>query len=315
MATYCLKPAGGTIMRVTSVGVCGEILPDSCYVVSKCWASIERTAEYTDPVQFAPPNADGSVCYAFRGEPGFLWYVLNITLNQVDPRAYNIMTGAPLVLDDATPTANIVGWRTRRNQVSASNFALEVWIRLAGEVCTANTVPYMYYVVPLVKQGQIGDLTIGQEAISYIVSNAIGVGPSSWGVGPYMVRRDATTGVPEPLLTPIQTTDGADDVDHTERVTLAPPPPSCGCQPVAPEVEVAPLAGLAAVPRVLTFPLGTDGEPILPAYIDWGDASPVEEVTTGTDADHTYVAGTYTATFFPANYSSPVYTSAEITVT
>lgn len=313
MATFCLKPAGGTVMRVTQVGVCGEVLPTSCYVASRCWASIERTAEYTDPVQFAPVNADGTTCYAFRGDPGFLWYLLNITLNQVDPQAYNIMTGAPLVLDDAV-VPNVVGFRTRRNQVTTANFALEVWVRLAGEVCTTDRVPYGYYIIPLVKQGQIGDLTIGQENISFIVANAVGVGPSAWGVGPYMVRRDAVTGVPEPLLTAIQTTDGEDDVDHFERVTLAPPPVSCGCQPVNPEVVVAPLLGAAAVPRVLTFPLDADSNPILPAYVDWGDAAPPELVTTGTDVDHTYIAGTYTATFYPANYSSPVYTSDTITV-
>lgn len=315
MATYCLKPAGGTVMRVTQVGVCGELLPDSCYVASRCWASIERTAEYTDPVQFAPVNADGSTCYAYRGDPGFLWYLLNITLNQVDPAAWNITTGAPLVLDDATPTPNVVGFRTRRNQVAAANFALEVWVRLAGEVCTTNMVPYGYYLMPLVKQGQVGDLTIGQENISFIVANAVAVGPSAWGVGPYMVRRDAMTGVPEPLLTAIQTTDGEDDVDHFERVTLAPPPVSCGCQPVAPEVAVLPLAGPSPLAVTLTFPLGTDGNPILPGYVDWDDASPIESVTTGTTVGHNYAApGTYNARFFPANYSSPVYTSEDIVV-
>lgn len=312
MATYCLKPAGGTVMRVTQVDECGN--PLDCYVTSRCWASVERTAEYTDPVQFAPVNADGTTCFAFRGDPGFLWFTYNITLNQVDPRAYNIMTGAPLVMDDATPTANIVGWRTRRNQVTTANFALELWVRLAGEACTPGNVPYLYFVSPLVKQGQIGDLTIGQENISFIVSNAIGVGPSSWGVGPYNIRKDATTGVPEPLLTPIQTTDGADDIDHWERVTLAPPPVACGCQDVVPVVDVAPLVGPAATLRTMTFPLGTDGNPLLPAYITWGDATPATLVETGTTATHTYAAGSYTATFTPASFSSPTYQSATITV-
>jgi hypothetical protein len=79
--------------------------------------------------------------------------------------------------------------------------------------------------------------------------------------------------------------------------------------------SVAPTTGLAAVPRVATFPLDANGDPLLPGVIDWGDLTADTIVTSGTTANHNYVVGVYTATYRWTGGSGTTYTSAVITVT
>jgi hypothetical protein len=311
MATEVLKPAGGTTIRITEVDACGNPVPTGCYAVSECWAQLNRTAQYQDGVEFAPQNANGQLCFAERQPPGFKWWGIELQLNAVDPVMWQLLTGAPLVLDDAA-SPNTVGWRTRRNQILNRYFAIELWMREGGAVCTTSNVPYIYDLTPLVSQGKIMDLSVGLDVIHFGITEAIGTGPSSWGVGPYMIRKDKVTGTPEPLITALQTTLGADDVGDTEVVTLAPPVPTTGCQPTFPAFTVLPLAGAAPLNVTATFPLGPDGLPILPALITWGDAT-TTVVTSGTTAPHVYATpGSRTATYVATSHSGPTYTSAPI---
>ena len=158
----------------------------------------------------------------------------------------------------------------------------------------------------------IGDVTINNGNVNFTVT-AITRPANQWEEGPYNVllnETGANAGLPAPLLT---------DMNPNSHkcffwTKLAPPPGDCGCQDLHPVFTVAPTTGDVTVVRVGTFPLGPDGDPILPAVIDWGDTSS-DTVTTGTSMNHTYAAGTYTATYTPTGYSSPTYTSATITVT
>jgi len=310
--TKSLKPAGGTSLRVTQVDDCGNPLTGGCYAVSECWASVARSAQYSDAQQFAPVNANGQLCFARRNPPGLMWMSYDISLNAVDPVVWQIITGAPLVLDDAV-SANTVGFRTRRNQIQTARFALELWMRQEGD-CEPDAVPYIYWLSPFVVQGKIADLTIGQDTINFGITEALGIGPSGWGVGPYDIRKDAVTGVPEPLLTAMSAVTGADDLDHFEITTLAPPPPTSGCQPLAPTFTVAPAAGAAPLAVVATLPVGPDALPILPGIIDWGDLSTsVLTASNGPTAPHNYaLAGSYTPTYRPSGYSAPVYTGTTV---
>jgi hypothetical protein len=314
MTTEQLKPAGGTTIRVTELDACGNPVPTGCYAVSECWAQLNRSPQYQDGVEFAPQNANGQLCFAERQPPGFKWWAIELQLNAVDPVMWQIITGAPLVVDDAAPP-NTVGWRTRRDQMLDRYFSIELWMRQGGAVCAPGNVPYIYDLTPLVSQGKIMDLSVGLDVIHFGITEAIGTGPSSWGVGPYDVRRDAVTGFPEKLLTALATTIGSDDVQHTEVTHLAPPQPTSGCQPTFPVFAVAPTGGVSPLNVTGTFPLGPDGLPLLPGRIDWGDST-FTNVTSGTTAPHTYATpGTRTATYVSTAYSGPVYTSVPIVVT
>ena len=320
MADKVMRMAGGTIIRVTQLGRCGEL--GDCYVVSKCVATVQITPEYVDGTDLSPVNMDGTLCWVFETPPQLKWERYTITLNAVDVRAWNIMTGAPLYLNEAVPTPEAVGVSTTRDQILDSNFGLELWLRQAGEVCVdPSLTPYVYNVAPWITQGKIGEVTVGNNVVNGVIEGARSGVTSPWGTGPYNVERIATgavgAGNPRKLLTAIDVSvPGEEELSRELVTTLPPPPPSNGCQDPTPLVGVLPLAGASPLLVTMTFPLSpATGLPILPARIDWADASPVDVVTSGTTKTHTYATpGTRTAKFTPTGYSSPDYLSAPIVV-
>lgn len=316
MATICLNPAGGTILRATQLDECGN--PTGCYIVSKCIATVETTAELIEGTELGPDslNMDGTACFVYRTCPTIKWENYTVTLNQVDPDLWNMATGATLYLNNVAPTPDVIGFTNTRNMPCDANWALELWLRDVGKVCAPGETPYIYWVAPWLMQGTPGDRTVGNNVINFVVSNAISGVPSPWGVGPYNVERDGVTGLPRPMLTAIPVTPGDEGLSRQFQTTLAPPPPVCGCQELEPVVAVLPLAGAAPLAVTMTFPLHpTTGLPDLPAVVDWGDGSPVVTVTSGTTLGHSYtLAGTYNALFTPSSYSAPTYTSADIVV-
>lgn len=315
MPDRCMKMAGGTVIRTTLLDECGNI--GSCYVVSKCIATVQITEEYVDPTDLSPPNMDGTLCWVFETPPQLKWERYTITANAVDVRMWNMLTGAPLYFNEAAPTPEAVGVSTTRDQILMANAAVELWLRQAGEVCAPGLTPYVYWVSPWITQGRIGERTVGNVVTNFVVEQARSGVTSPWGVGPYNVERNAITAVPRPLLTPFVTNvPGEEELSRQLVTTLAPPPPSCGCQDPTPALAVSPAGGTAPEDITITYPLGVDGVPILPARIDFDDGTPVLVVTSGTSTVHSYtVPGTYNARYTPTGYSSPDYVSADIVIT
>lgn len=313
MPSVCHSVVRAPAARVTRLGPCGElptVESDGCdYAVTESFVDIALTKVLQERQDALQLNANGDICVDKPKAPILRWYEVTITFCDVDPELFNIVSAEPLIFDDAL-TPNAVGWCTLPDSPAASNFALEFWTNTEDE-CTGTDITYGYGVLFRVTQGMIGDVTINNGVVNFTVTG-ITRGGNQWGQGPYNVIVNQTgpnAGLPGPLLV------AANPAAHKcfQWTTLAPPPGSCGCQDLSPVFAVAPTTGLASVPRIGTFPT-LDGAVILPGVIDWGDLT-VQTVTTGTSANHTYAAGTYTATFTPAGYSGPTYTSATITVT
>lgn len=230
MSSQCMKPIGGTALRATKVDQCGVPIVGvgSCSIVTDGFVSVERTAQFADPDEFLVKNAAGNFCINERTAPLFQWYNLTITFCEVDPDLINLMTNSPKVLDDATPTPQTVGWRTREGANVTAYWALELWTRLAGQACAGGIPAYGYYVMPFIKEGVVGDVTFENGPASFTVTNARSASAEGWDVGPYNVLNKLTAPLgPSPLLTPfIQ-----GDHDQFMLTTLAPPaiPSTCGC--------------------------------------------------------------------------------------
>jgi hypothetical protein len=316
MPDKVMKPAGGTVMRVTQTDPdCGTV--GDCYGVSRCVATVEITHEYIDSTDLTPIGMDGKACWVFETLPELKWERYKITVNSLDIRIWNLLTGAPLYLNEATPTPEVVGWDTTRDMIESASAGIELWLRQAGEACAPGLTPYGYWVSPWIVGGKLGDISVGNAVVNFVMEEARSGVPSPWGVGPYNVERNAVTQVPRPMLTPINVAvPGQETIARRLITTLAPPIPTSGCADVTPELIVLPLLGAAAVARTATFPLRPDtGTPMLPGRINWGDATPVQVVTAGVSANHTYAApGSYTATYTPTANSSPNYVSVPITV-
>lgn len=317
MSDKCIAMAGGVIARFTQVDpACGAV--GANYIVAKCIATVEVTHEYIEPTDLSPLNMDGTACWVYETPPQLKWERYTITFNSVPLWAWLWLTGNPLYLNEAVPTPEAVGTTFTRDATLFASAGLELWMRAQNQgPCVPGQAPHAYFVAPWLLNGRIGDFTVGNQTVNFTVTGARSGVPSPWGVGPYNVERNAVTGAPRPMLTPIPTTLGAEGVSRTIITTLAPPSDSaCEAQLVVPEFEVAPLLGAAPLNVTGTFPLDSvTGLPILPAVIDWGDGSPTTVVTSGTSAMHAYaVADTYNATYTPTGFSSPSYVSADIVV-
>lgn len=228
MATICSSQGRLVRMRLTRLDECGVPVVSACSVVVTDGAvSVGVTPTYLDADEIEETNGNGDLCIVDRKPPQFKWDEIELVLCNIDPDAWNIITGQDLVLDDATPTANTVGFKQQAN-VPVSNFALEIWTKVTGAPCgDAEQLPYGYWLFPWITQGTVGEFSFENAGLT-LTLNAITSGNSPWGVGPdtYLVRRDAATETPETLLTPGI---GADDHMHFEVVTVAPPAAACGC--------------------------------------------------------------------------------------
>lgn len=311
MPSVCHSVVRAPAARVTRLDACGEPTDTGCdFATTESFVEIVLTKVFQERQDALQLNANGDICVDKPKAPILRWYEVAITFCNVDPELFNIVSADPLVMNDAlTPEA--IGWCTLPDSAASSNFALEFWTGTDDDDCDDGEVVYGYGILPRVVQGVIGDVTIGNAVVTFTVTG-ITRGANQWGVGPYNVILNETgvnAGLPAPLLTAIN----VNSHKCFFWTKLPPPEGDCGCQELTPAFQVLPLVGAAAVPRVATFPLGADGDPLLPGVIDWDDGN-VEAVTSGTTANHTYVNGTYNPTYRATGQSGPTYVSPTVTV-
>lgn len=226
MAVVCRSLSRLARVRLTRLDACGA--PDAGpagTLVSNAYINIDASPQYLDPEEITQLNGNGDICISDQGTPQLRWLNLTMVICQIDPDAVNIMTGNPLVVDDAV-APNTVGFRLNGALTGTANFAVEVWTGIPGQPCDAEgNREYGYFLFPYVKQARIGDWSHANAALNLTVTARTEI-DSDWGTGPaaYLVRRDAVSDTPEVLLTAI----GADDHMHYEVVTVAPPAAACG---------------------------------------------------------------------------------------
>jgi hypothetical protein len=220
MATTQMRRFKGKAMRLTLEDVCGAVVhgPAST-VVSSGFIKVTLHPNYENNTSYLIRNANDELEINEEGLPLLRWWDATLEFVRVDPALVNLITGAPLVLDDAA-TPNVIGWRSREGVTN--QFGLEGWTDLAGAACVAGTKSYGYWLLPFMINGQLGDVVVENAAATFTVT-AHTHNSSPWGVGPYNVRNNVGA-VASPLLTPIN----ALDHFHTEVTTLAPPVPTIG---------------------------------------------------------------------------------------
>lgn len=228
MTTVCYTPFKIPRIRVTSLNSCGLPVTGCSTVVSDGIISVGLTKEYEDREEFFVKNGDGVFCVKETNAPVLKWINLELTLCNVDPEMYNIMTGDSLVLNDATSPVS-TGLNTIEGAAANVNFALEGWTRLSnngGVACTGG-VEYGYFLWPWVVEGTVGDLTLENGAASFTISARTKSG-GAWGTGPYFVDysdNPAGSTTPVALLTPI----GSTTHQRMFLTRMAPPTATCGC--------------------------------------------------------------------------------------
>lgn len=295
MRSKCFTPVRSPRMRVTRTDGCGRPVygPDSMGV-SAGFVSIAATGNSDEGEAISVPNAGGDICVYDPARPKFLNFTLEITFCKVDPAIFSVMTGQEVITNE---DGVAVGFSINSDiDTSATGFALEAWTGVPSVTCSdeagaQGTFGYMIW--PFVTGGTLGDLTLENGAVSFVVSGAATKTGSTWGNGPYDV--ELVGGVPSPLLRPVQ----SGDHFRTLIVEVAPPPDFCGLQPVLDPTDGEPLTEITVTPdganglevEIAPVPVGTD------PWAVWLGDDGWDYVETG--GSYTYVyenPGTYTIT-------------------
>lgn len=223
MATNCFSLIRGRVMRVTRLDGCGATVlgPDSV-VTSDGFITVTLTPQTDEGTTISVTNAAGRVCILDTPTPVFLNYTIEIAFCGVDPDLLSLVANMPLVENGA---GDSVGFRVNSGtDLSATGFALEVWSNVPATACEEGaSAAYGYLLVPFVKGGILGDISIGNDAVNFTLTGAASKDGSGWGVGPYDVVLDDDD-LPSPLLVAIDEKDHL----HVQVTSVAPPESACG---------------------------------------------------------------------------------------
>lgn len=221
----------GTRLRATRIDGCGQPVPGANgQVVTDGFISVALKDNVETGDEFKVKLASGQFCVNQRSKPELNWIEAGITVCQVSPELFEMLTGSDLVYDAGTPP-KAVGIQTTASKYATASFALELWTNIArsrGAACAGSQVRYGYLLLPWLVEGVIGDLTFENGPVSFVL-NAITASGTDWGVGPYDVVQDAL-GQPSPLLDPLPT----DAHRHLQFTEIPPPPVVVGYQPLVP---------------------------------------------------------------------------------
>ena len=228
-SSKCFPLIRGRAMRVTRLDGCGALeLGPTSQVVSKGFVTVTLTPVSDAGTTITLVNANGEQCINDVPIPKFLNYTAEIAFCNVNPDLVNITTGNPIVYDDESPAQGVGFGVDSDVDQSASGFALEVWSATPSAVCEPGAQQaFGYFLLPFLKGGTLGDVVIGNDAVTFTLTGAATKDGNQWGDGPYNVVRDSG-GVAGPLNADIPNTRHM----HLELTTVPPPTEVCGAVPL-----------------------------------------------------------------------------------
>jgi len=224
--TQCASLSRGRLARFTRLDECGVPVEGVCStVVTTGFVSVTSTPNYQEPEEIQQADANGRLCIDDQADPALRWVDHSIVLCNVDPDVVNIMTGDPLVVNDAV-APEAIGFRLDSETSGTGRFALELWSGVPGQACDPDGFPlFGYWLYPFLGQARWGEWSIANAGLN-LTFTARSFAGSQWGVGPYNVRRDAVTPATlEPLSTAITSTQHV----HFELSSAPLPEAACGC--------------------------------------------------------------------------------------
>lgn len=297
MASNCFTPIRGRRMRVTKVDSLGRPVPGICsQVVTSGFVNVEMTAEIEEGETTTVRTAGGDICVSERGCDQLNWYNISIEFCQVDPDLFAMIN--PTWTKLTGYKGDTIGWEESHSYSCDAGFALEVWSDVTGYAPTDPNAEgaWVYYLLPFVVGGTLGDLTIENGAVTFTLTGRTKRG-SQWGRGPYNVMANPPDGTCGPLITPFSP-------EAPRRIfltTCRPPEPVCGCQPLSAANGPATVVteDTTDVTRMSAVAYVTG---VGPFTVDWGDGT-VEDLPEGvTGKTHKYGAeGDYVVSIYPTS--------------
>lgn len=220
----CFAPVRGRMARMTRVDGCGRPQCGPCsVVVTKGIVTVEFSPQVDDGEEVNVKNFASETCVYEPACPTMTSIEVTITFCRVDTDAFTFVTGEDPVINDR---GDGVGFDFGQIPCTAG-FALEVWTGISSQTgCdgATGTAEYGYQVLPWITSAKLGDWTIEDGPVSFVITGSARSG-SGWGKGPYDVQ-DYDGGAAGPLYVPL----APNKFGRLIRTTIAPPEEQCGCQ-------------------------------------------------------------------------------------
>jgi hypothetical protein len=290
MSTKSYSLVKGRRVRVTKLDNCGRpVYGDSSSAVTKGFISVGMTANTTESDEINVQNAAGETCVFEPAETSLTGYAVEVQFCEVDPELFAIATNQTPYEDYE---GNIIGFAVESG-VEMSSFALELWAGVAGGDACENPDAegqYGYLLLPFLRGGIVGDLTIENGAATFTITGANTRDGANWGTGPYPVILNGSS-APSVLPTALSKKTHFLNI----LVDVEPPAPAVGARPVL-DPATDPLTAIVATDTGLSVSLAlTPNDITAPVWIEWGDGEWSYETDTLAPATHVYAAaGTYT---------------------
>lgn len=227
MAGRCYSSIQGLAMRATRIDGCGTPVTGGAtdVVTSDGFVSIGLAAQIEEGTDYTQKNASGKLCVSEKGASALTRYAAAISFCQVDVQLYELVAGVRMVTDFG---GDAVGFAVDENLSDGAGWGLEVWTKVPptpdAPCDPAGTGTYLYWLLPWLVDGRLGDFTIEDSTATFTVS-ANTRKNNVWGVGPYDVVPINVGGTAGPLDTP-----GILPTEHLYQrlTTIEPPTVDCG---------------------------------------------------------------------------------------
>lgn len=180
MSTTCYAMVRGSAIRVTNLDRCGDVGDPVTYAVSKSVASVRINDVVESGVTDTLRTDEDEIRMRLVQSDTTIRYLVDVDFLRVDPGLLSIVTGVPMVTNDA---GDVVGFDSVP-RLPAKAFALEVWSRLADSSCTDGR-KWGYTVFPFLKGGYVSGFTFANSRVSFNLRGAQSRKSDRWGVGPY----------------------------------------------------------------------------------------------------------------------------------
>ncbi len=229
MANEPYAQVKGKVIRITRTDACGVPLAGTGTVtVSKRISSVTLEEQSESGTDVRDRNFGDELTVVDDSYEETIGYTADIALNGVDPFVITALTGARLIKDAA---GDVIGFgKGRTVDIDNTHFALEIWTKLAGNICDATTGhrKWGYTPFPHLWGGRLGGFTFENGTVNFTISGAKTAQSNRWGAGPFEVTRDEA-GLPSVLHEPLL----PDEMFQNITVTLDPPDPVYGSFPLA----------------------------------------------------------------------------------
>lgn len=185
MASLCLAPIRGDVLRIVKEDVCGVPVTGaaSAQVVSAGFVSIDVDPNYELQGAIRERLANGSLCVNEPDVAQLLEIEVAINFCLVDPDIAAITMGATLITGG--PPVTGTGFALREGIITA-RWSLEVWQPTAGaSACDPSGLPQrLYHAFPNLGSAQLGSFTIENGRLNFQITARTKAGSLLWGNGP-----------------------------------------------------------------------------------------------------------------------------------